>query len=118
MEQKQFFLNDDWLKRILKSQFKQNFTFNEVLHIWIKIGNPYKKKYDDPFPNKINYIVILNDVKEFWEKNDTKKRKNNIPYKKITVKEFLLFLLSVNKYYTYQTHFINLNFNIDKINKS
>ena len=74
MEQKQFFLNDDWLKRILKSQFKKNFTFNEVLHIWIKIGNPYKKKYDDPIPNKINYIVILNNVKEFWEKNDTKKK--------------------------------------------
>ena len=77
-----------------------------------------KKKYDDPIPNKINYIVILNDVKEFWEKNDTKKRKNNIPYKKITVKEFLSFLLSVIKYYTYQTHIINLDFNIDKINKS
>ena len=98
------------LKKILHSM--KYYISESILEILMK------KKYDDPIPNKINYIVILNDVKEFWEKNDTKKRKNNIPYKKITVKEFLSFLLSVNKYYTYQTHFINLDFNIDKINKS
>ena len=101
-----------------------NLNLNKILHSMkyyiseSRLEILMKKKYDDPIPNKINYIVILNDVKEFWEKNDTKKRKNNIPYKKITVKEFLSFLLSVNNYYTYQTHFINLDFNIDKINKS
>ena len=57
-------------------------------------------------------------LKNFEKRMIQKKRKNNIPYKKITVKEFLSFLLSVNNYYTYQTHFINLDFNIDKINKS
>ena len=57
-------------------------------------------------------------LKNFEKRMIQKKRKNNIPYKKITVKEFLSFLLSVIKYNTYQTHFINLDFNIDKINKS
>ena len=57
-------------------------------------------------------------LKNFEKRMIQKKRKNNIPYKKITVKEFLSFLLSVIKYNTYQTHIINLDFNIDKINKS
>ena len=57
-------------------------------------------------------------LKNFEKRMIQKKKKNNIPYKKITVKEFLSFLLSVIKYYIYQTHFINLDFNIDKINKS
>ena len=26
------------------------------------------KKYGDPIPNEINYVVILNDAKEFGEK--------------------------------------------------
>ena len=30
------------------------------------------KKYGDPIPNEINYVVILNDAKEFGEKKDTK----------------------------------------------
>ena len=39
------------------------------------------KKYDGPFPNKINYVVILNDAKEFGEKT-TQKKKNKILCKK------------------------------------
>ena len=39
------------------------------------------KKYDGPFPNKINYVVILNDAKEFGEKT-TQKKKNKILWKK------------------------------------
>ena len=101
-----------------------NLNLNKILHSMkyyiseSRLEILMKKKYDDPIPNKINYIVILNDVKEFWEKNDTKKKEEQHTIQKITVKEFLSFLLSVNKYYTYQTHFINLDFNIDKINKS
>ena len=72
MEQKQFFLNDDWLKRVL--------NLNKILHSMkyyiseSRLEILIKKKNDDPIPNKINYIVILNDVKEFWEKNDAKKK--------------------------------------------
>ena len=53
-----------------------------------------------------------------FEKRMIQKKEEQYTIQKITVKEFLSFLLSVIKYYTYQTHFINLDFNIDKINKS
>ena len=75
------------------------------------------KKYDNNIQNEINYVVILNDAKEFGEKNDTKKEEQHT-IQKITDKKFLSSLLSINKYYTYQTNFINLDFNIDEINKS
>ena len=57
-----------------------NLNLNKILHLMkyyiseSRLEILMKKKYDDPIPNKINYIVILNDVKEFWEKNDTKKK--------------------------------------------
>ena len=57
-------------------------------------------------------------LKNFEKRMIQKKKEEQYTIQKITVKEFLLFLLSVNNYYTYQTHIINLNFNIDKINKS
>ena len=57
-------------------------------------------------------------LKNFEKRMMQKKKEEQHTIQKITVKEFLLFLLSVIKYYTYQTHIINLDFNIDKINKS
>ncbi len=57
-------------------------------------------------------------LKNFEKRMIQKKKEEQHTIQKITVKEFLSFLLSVIKYYTYQTHIINLDFNIDKINKS
>ena len=115
IEPKPFFSNDDRLKRgkVLKSQFKK------ILHsMKYYISEPnleiLMKKYGDPIPNEINYVVILNDAKEFGEKNDTKKEEQHT-MQKITDKEFVPSLSSANNYYTYQTHFTNLNFNIGDI---
>ena len=72
------------------------------------------KKYGDPIPNEINYIVILNDAKEFGEKKDGKKEEQH-SMQKITDKEFFPSLSSANNYYAYQTHFLNLDFNIKDI---
>ena len=118
IEPKPFFANDDRLKRgkVLKSQFKK------ILHsMKYYISEPrleiLMKKYGDPIPNEINYVVILNDAKEFGEKNDTKKEEQHT-MQKITDKEFVPSLSSANNYYTYQTHFTNLDFNIgDTIDK-
>ena len=52
------------------------------------------------------------------DKRTTQKKEEQQTMQKVTVKEFLSFLLSVNNYYIYQTNFINLDFNIDEINKS
>jgi Ca2+-binding EF-hand superfamily protein len=115
IEPKPFFANDDRLKRgkVLKSQFKK------ILHsMKYYISEPrleiLMKKYGDPIPNEINYVVILNDAKEFGEKNDMKKEEQHT-MQKITDKEFVPSLSSANNYYTYQTHFTNLNFNIGDI---
>ena len=112
IEPKPFFANDDRLKRgkVLKSQFKK------ILHsMKYYISEPrleiLMKKYGDPIPNEINYVVILNDAKEFGEKKDTKKEEQHT-MQKITDKEFVPSLSSANNYYTYQTHFTNLDFNI------
>ena len=115
IEPKPFFANDDRLKRgkVLKSQFKK------ILHsMKYYISEPrleiLMKKYGDPIPNEINYVVILNDAKEFGEKKDTKKEEQHT-MQKITDKEFVPSLSSANNYYTYQTHFTNLDFNIGDI---
>ena len=115
IEPKPFFSNDDRLKRgkVLKSQFKK------ILHsMKYYISDPHleilMKKYGDPIPNEINYVVILNDAKEFGEKKDGKKEEQH-SMQKITDKEFVPSLSSANNYYTYQTHFLNLDFNIGDI---
>ena len=115
IEPKPFFANDDRLKRgkVLKSQFKK------ILHsMKYYISDPHleilMKKYGDPIPNEINYVVILNDAKEFGEKKDAKKEEQH-SMQKITDKEFVPSLSSANNYYTYQTHFLNLDFNIGDI---
>ena len=65
-----------------------NLNLNKILHSMkyyiseSRLEILMKKKYDDPIPNKINYIVILNDVKEFWEKNEKKKKEEQYTIQK------------------------------------
>ena len=96
IEPKPFFANDDRLKRgkVLKSQFKK------ILHsMKYCISDPHleilMKKYGDPIPNEINYVVILNDAKEFGDKKDGKKEEQH-SMQKITDKEFVPSLSSAN----------------------
>ena len=74
IEPKPFFSNDDRLKRgkVSKAQFKK------ILHsMKYLISDPHleilMKKYGDPIHNEINYVVILNDAKEFGENKDLHK---------------------------------------------
>ena len=116
IEPKPFFSNDDRLKRgkVLKSQFKK------ILHsMKYYISDPHleilMKKYGDPIPNEINYVVILNDAKEFGENKDLMKDKDTHSMEKLGNKKFVPSLSSANNFYTYQTHFTNLDFNIKDI---
>ena len=65
----------------LKESLNQN--LKKILHLIKYYISKQRlwKKYDGPFPNKINYVVILNDAKEFGEKT-TQKKKNKTPCKK------------------------------------
>ena len=114
IEPKPFFANDDRLKRgkVLKSQFKK------ILHsMKYYISDPHleilMKKYGDPIPNEINYVVILNDAKEFGEQKGVKKEVHSM--EKLVDKKFTPSLSTANNFYTYQTHFTNLDFNIKDI---
>ena len=71
------------------------------------------KKYGDPIPNEINYVVILNDAKEFGEQKGDKKEVHSM--EKLVDKKFTPSLSTANNFYTYQTHFTNLDFNIKDI---
>jgi Ca2+-binding EF-hand superfamily protein len=73
------------------------------------------KKYGDPIPNEINYVVILNDAKEFGENKDLMKDKESHSMEKLGNKKFVPSLSSANNFYTYQTHFTNIDFNIKDI---
>ena len=46
------------------------------------------KKYGDPIPNEINYVVILNDAKEFGENKDLIKDKESHSMEKLGNKKF------------------------------
>ena len=61
----------------LKESLNQN--LKKILHLIKHYISKQRlwKKYDGPFPNKINYVVLLNDAKEFGEKT-TQKKKNKI----------------------------------------
>ena len=116
IEPKPFFSNDDRLKRgkVLKSQFKK------ILHsMKYYISDAHleilMKKYGDPIPNEINYVVILNDAKEFGENKDLIKDKESHSMEKLGNKKFVPSLSSANNFYTYQTHFTNIDFNIKDI---
>lgn len=114
IDPKPAFTNYDHLKRgkVLKPQFKKichsmkYFLKDQDIEILMK-------KYGDPISNEINYVVILNDA------NDSGKEKgllnNNDKDNGDEHKEFIPSLSSANNFYTYQTHFLNLNFNIKDI---
>ena len=60
---------------------------------------------------QINYVIILSDAKEAGED------KHKVNYQTSTIifekeKEFVPSLSSANNYYTYQTHFLNIDFNL------
>lgn len=106
------FTNYDHLKRgkVLKPQFKK------ILHsmkFFIKDNNIeiLMKKYGDQISNEINYVVILNDAKDAGEKHI----KTDDHIVKRDHEEIIPVLSSANNFYTYQTHFLNLNFNIKDV---
>jgi len=112
IDPKPHFTNFDHLKRgkVLKPQFKK------ILHSMEFFINDndieiLMKKYGDIISNEINYVVILNDAKYAGEKNiktfETKKVQNQ--------EEIIPVLSSANNFYTYQTHFLNIDFNIKDI---
>ena len=114
IEPKPFFSNDDRLKRgkVSKAQFKK------ILHsMKYLISDPHleilMKKYGDPIHNEINYVVILNDAKEFGENKDL--HKDVFTMEKLGNKKFVPSLSTANNFYTYQTHFTNIDFNIKDI---
>lgn len=113
IDPKPAFTNYDHLKRgkVLKPQFKKIChsmkLFLSDLDIEILM-----KKYGDPISNEINYVVILNDAKDIGED----KASSAIEYiqEKKEV-EFIPSLSSANNFYTYQTHFLHIDFNIKDI---
>jgi len=114
IEPKPMFYNYDHLKRgkVLKPQFKR--TLHSIKYF---ITDPHvevlMKKYGDPISGDIDYVSILNDVAEFGENKNTGTEEHKM--QKINEKEFIPTLSSANNFYTYQTHFLNLDFNIKDI---
>lgn len=112
IDPKPMFTNYDHLKRgkVLKNQFKK------IMHSMKFFINDndieiLMKKYGDPISGEINYVVILNDAKDAGEKNiKTEKVKVNKE-----IEEIIPVLSSANNFYTYQTHFLHLDFNIKDI---
>lgn len=110
IDPKPVFLKFDNLKRgkIFKHQFKkilhsQNFLIEES-EVEILM-----KKFGDAVSNEINYVLVLNEIKDnsgvLTVDNDTSQEQNaytGVPS-----------LSSTNNYYTYQTHFDNINFSKD-----
>jgi hypothetical protein len=112
IDPKNAFTNYDHLKRgkVLKPQFKK-ICHSMKFFISDSDIEILMKKYGDPTSNEINYIVILNDSnesgvdKKHSDKNDeTEKGEEIIPS-----------LSSANNFYTYQTHFLNVDFHITDI---
>ena len=71
------------------------------------------KKYGDPISNEINYVVILNDAKDSGEDKNKSNSLETVEEKK--VEEFIPSLSSANNFYTYQTHFLHIDFNIKDV---
>jgi hypothetical protein len=117
IDPKPAFTNYDHLKRgkVLKPQFKK------ICHSMKYFINDHAidilmKKYGDPISNEINYIVILNQAKDF-----NTKVKVEVPVPQQTFnseggeKVFVPSLCSDNNYYTYQTHFLGIDFKVKDI---
>jgi hypothetical protein len=113
IDPKPAFTNYDHLKRgkVLKPQFKK---ICHSMKLFIADDNIeiLMKKYGDPISNEINYVVILNDAKDIGEE------KNQLTIGKEEEKksvEFIPSLSSANNFYTYQTHFLHIDFNIKDV---
>lgn len=107
------FTNYDDLKRgkVLKPQFKK------IVHSMKLMLNDEEleilmKKYGDPISNEINYVVILNDCKAV---KSNKMEINSEEQVETETKVFNPTQSSANNYYTYQTHFLNINFNLKDV---
>jgi hypothetical protein len=113
IDPKPAFTNYDHLKRgkVLKPQFKKIChsmkLFLSDLNIEILM-----KKYGDPISNEINYVVILNDAKDIGEDKASSAIE---PIQEKKEVEFIPSLSSANNFYTYQTHFLHIDFNIKDV---
>jgi hypothetical protein len=113
IDPKPAFANYDHLKRgkVLKPQFKKIchsmkfFLADEDIEILMK-------KYGDPISNEINYIVILNEAEETGN-NKLMLNENEVNEK--NTEEVIPSLSSANNFYTYQTHFLHIDFNIKDV---
>jgi hypothetical protein len=113
IDPKPAFTNYDHLKRgkVLKPQFKK---ICHSMKYFLKDSDIeiLMKKYGDPISNEINYVVILNDANNVG----LDKRKQNNEVNEFDIqKEFVPSLSSANNFYTYQTHFLNIDFNLKDI---
>jgi len=107
IDPKPAFTNYDHLKRgkVLKPQFKK-ICHSMKLFLLDNDIDILMKKYGDPISNEINYVVILNQAKDIGEnkvvliESETEKKV-----------EFIPSLSSANNFYTYQTHFLHIDFN-------
>lgn len=113
IDPKPAFTNYDHLKRgkVLKPQFKK-ICHSMKFFISESDIEILMKKYGDPISNEINYIVILNDSNEIGvgkkvsQENEENEKKRE---------EIMPSLSSSNNFYTYQTHFLNINFHVNDI---
>jgi hypothetical protein len=112
IDPKPAFTNFDHLKRgkVLKPQFKK---ICHSMKFFISDGDIeiLMKKYGDPISNEINYIVILNDANE----NGVGKKLTQENEEASKGQEIIPSLSSANNFYTYQTHFLNIDFHIGDI---
>jgi hypothetical protein len=111
IDPKPAFTNYDHLKRgkVLMPQFKK-ICHSMKFYIQDHDIEILMKKYGDPISNEINYVVILNDAKEIGEE-----KKSEINEEDEKVKEIVPTLSSSNNFYTYQTHFLDIDFNIKDV---
>jgi Ca2+-binding EF-hand superfamily protein len=112
IDPKPAFTNYDKLKRgkVLKPQFKKIFDSMKLVLASSSL-EILMKKYGDPISNEINYIFILNDAKEVGKEVKYHEENQNEELKK----EFIPVLSNANNFYTYQTHFLEIDFNIKDV---
>jgi hypothetical protein len=113
IDPKPAFTNYDHLKRgkVLKPQFKK-ICHSMKLFLSDSDIEILMKKYGDPISNEINYVVILNDAKDIGEDKASSATETVQEKKEV---EFIPSLSSANNFYTYQTHFLHIDFNIKDI---
>jgi hypothetical protein len=116
IDPKPAFTNYDHLKRgkVLKPQFKK-ICHSMKLFIPDNDIEILMKKYGDPISNEINYVVILNDAKDSGEDKSLSQQHEEKQEEKKGGEEFIPSLSSANNFYTYQTHFLNIDFNIKDV---